>query len=47
MTVFFETDETQSTRVTVDVAATNLFYAEREVFGGLINMLQVGEVSLG
>lgn len=43
MTVFFQPEEDRSVRATAEVAVSNQFYVEREVFGGLFNVLEIGE----
>lgn len=43
LTLFFEPEEDRSVRATVEVSVANQFYIEREVFGALFNVIEIGE----
>ncbi len=43
LTVYTEPERDRETTVEISVAAANQFYIEREFFGGLLNIIEIGE----
>jgi hypothetical protein len=43
LTLYFQPEEDRSVRATVEASVANQFYLEREVFGALFNILEIGE----
>ncbi|MDY6957682.1 MAG: hypothetical protein SVK08_00860 [Halobacteriota archaeon] len=43
LTLFFAPEEDRSVRATVEASVANQFYFEREVFGALFNVVEIGE----